>query len=216
MKRRIIALVSSLAVLLAVLLTGCGGTQTAKVSTADTGVLTLRVNPEIAIAYDKDGLVSDVTGLNADGQQIVASYTDYIGKTCDTVLQELVEGVGLVSVLGREFLEGRGQGHVRHGEAAALYGGLVVVHEVDLVVVALAACDVEGDFEPVQRFEHDVGLQVVGAVVYGRAYERRVLGHEPVVLDGMVDVVAAHGGEGKSQPRRHGAVTGRLAEHVAN
>ena len=90
MKRRIIALASSLAVLLAVLLTGCGGTQTAKVSTADTGVLTLRVNPEIAIAYDKDGLVSDVTGLNADGQQIVAGYTDYIGKTCDTVLQELV------------------------------------------------------------------------------------------------------------------------------
>ena len=90
MKRRIIALASSLAVLLAVLLTGCGGTQTASVSTADTGVLTLRVNPEIAIAYDKDGLVSDVTGLNADGQQIVAGYTDYIGKTCDTVLQELV------------------------------------------------------------------------------------------------------------------------------
>ena len=90
MKRRIIALASSLAVLLAVLLTGCGGTQTASVSTADTGVLTLRVNPEIAIAYDKDGLVSDVTGLNADGQQIVAGYTDYIGKTCDAVLQELV------------------------------------------------------------------------------------------------------------------------------
>lgn len=90
MKRRIIALASSLAVLLAVLLTGCGGTRTASVSTADTGVLTLRVNPEIAIAYDKDGLVSDVTGLNADGQQIVAGYTDYIGKTCDTVLQELV------------------------------------------------------------------------------------------------------------------------------
>ncbi|MBE6918570.1 MAG: hypothetical protein E7469_02670 [Ruminococcaceae bacterium] len=91
MKRRttLIALVSSLAVLLTVLLTGCGssGSDTA------AGYLTLSVNPAIRIAYNADGLVTGLEGRNDDGTAIAGAYTDYIGKDCSTVLRELVTDI---------------------------------------------------------------------------------------------------------------------------
>lgn len=76
-----------------VLLTGCGGTaqnQTPAPEEAAAGIITLSVNPEIKIEYDRQGLVTAVTGANDDGKAIVAEYPDYIGKDCETVLAELV------------------------------------------------------------------------------------------------------------------------------
>ena len=87
LRRKVLAAVSSLAVLAAVLLTGC--MNPAGESLADTGILTLRVNPEIEIAYDQDGNVLELTGKNDDGANIVAAYTDYKGKSCDTVLRRI-------------------------------------------------------------------------------------------------------------------------------
>ena len=91
MKRRttLIALVSSLAVLLTVLLTGCGSNG----SGAAAGYLTLSVNPAIRIAYNADGLVTGLEGRNDDGTAIAGAYTDYIGKDCSTVLRELVTDI---------------------------------------------------------------------------------------------------------------------------
>ena len=94
MRRTLYAAVSSLAVMGAVLLTGCGAEQAASgTSLAETGLLTLSVNPEIAITYNKEGLVTDLDGRNADGDQIVAGYPDYIGKDCKTVLADLVREI---------------------------------------------------------------------------------------------------------------------------
>ena len=53
---------------------------------AEKGYLTLSVNPEIMITYDKKGLVTDLTGKNDDGKKIAADYDDYIGKECDCLL----------------------------------------------------------------------------------------------------------------------------------
>jgi len=56
----------------------------------DTGILTLRINPEIQIEYNDDGLVTELNGTNANGEEIVASYPDYIGKESSEVLEDLV------------------------------------------------------------------------------------------------------------------------------
>ena len=93
MKRRMIllALVSSLAVMLAVLLTGCA--SPANNAESEKGYLTLSVNPEIRIEYNADGLVTGLEGRNDDGKAIVESYSDYIGKACSVVLKELVDDI---------------------------------------------------------------------------------------------------------------------------
>ena len=51
------------------------------------------VNPEIEIDYDKAGNVVALTGLNADGQAVLASYTGYEGKACTAVVSELVDEI---------------------------------------------------------------------------------------------------------------------------
>lgn len=92
MKRRIslLALVSSLAVLIAVLLTGCAPANNAE---SEKGYLKLSVNPEIRIEYNADGLVTGLEGLNRDGSDIVSGYGDYIGKSCSDVLKDLVADI---------------------------------------------------------------------------------------------------------------------------
>ena len=77
LRRKLLAAVSSLAVASAVLLAGCGE-QPAQEGTAlkETGVLTLSVNPEIQIEYNKDGKVTALTGRNDDGKGIVEAYPD--------------------------------------------------------------------------------------------------------------------------------------------
>ena len=89
-RRKILAAASSLAVL-AALLTGCGAQPQDGSVTA--GVLTLRVNPEIAIHYNETGKVVALEGDNRDGREIVEAYPDYIGKDCETVVRELVEEI---------------------------------------------------------------------------------------------------------------------------
>lgn len=101
MKKKSITL--TLAALLSIsliggILTGCStkqasastGTSTENSQQADGGVLTLKVNPEIDISYDDEGLVTKVEGKNDDGNTIVAEYADYSGKDCRQVVSDLV------------------------------------------------------------------------------------------------------------------------------
>ena len=87
-RRKLFAAVSSLAVALTVLLTGCAEPEGAALR--DTGTLTLSVNPEIQIEYNRDGKVTALTGRNDDGKGIVEAYPDYIGKDCEDVLKDLI------------------------------------------------------------------------------------------------------------------------------
>jgi len=60
----------------------------------DSGVLVLRVNPEIAIKYGEQGIVTDVRGRNDEGNAIVENYQDFTGKNSDEVLKELITLIG--------------------------------------------------------------------------------------------------------------------------
>ena len=90
LRRKVLAAVSSLAVLAAVLLAGCATQPAEGNALKETGILTLSVNPEIQIEYNKEGRVTALSGQNEDGKGIVASYQDYIGKDCSEVLQDLI------------------------------------------------------------------------------------------------------------------------------
>ena len=92
-RRKVLAAVSSLAVLGAALLAGCGTPANEGAILPETGTLTLRVNPEIAIHYNQSGKVVALKGDNQDGREIVEAYPDYIGKDCEVVVQELVEEI---------------------------------------------------------------------------------------------------------------------------
>ena len=90
----------------ALTLTACGGSTTAlppgtdvqntpaatapERPAASVGTVLLSVNPEIEMDYDEAGNVVALTGLNTDGQAVLASYTGYEGKPCTTVVSELV------------------------------------------------------------------------------------------------------------------------------
>ena len=111
LRRTFLVTVSSLALLSTALLTGCGSQQTAadnsiqtsteeiaaeapaeagSTALAETGILVLSVNPEIQIDYDKEGVVTAITGRNEDGKRIAEASQDEIGKNCDEVLKNLI------------------------------------------------------------------------------------------------------------------------------
>ena len=90
LRRKIFVAVSSLAVLSAALLTGCGAPASDNTSLPQTGILTLSVNPEIRIEYDKEGKVLAMAGENDDGKSIVSNCKEYVGMDCDDVLKDLI------------------------------------------------------------------------------------------------------------------------------
>ena len=90
LRRKLFAAASSLAVAATVLLAGCAAPVQEGTALKETGALTLSVNPEIQIEYNRDGKVTALTGRNDDGKGIVEAYPDYIGKDCEDVLKDLI------------------------------------------------------------------------------------------------------------------------------
>ncbi|HHX03178.1 MAG TPA: hypothetical protein GX733_02705 [Tissierellia bacterium] len=77
---------------LALALTSCAQkSQPSSVALDETGTIILRVNPEISVEYNKEGLVTKITGENDDGKGIVDTYKDFVGKDARTVVKELVQ-----------------------------------------------------------------------------------------------------------------------------
>ena len=102
MKRRTFKLLSLLFASLALILIGCANTndtmediQSDEIENSmSTGTLYLMLNPEIAIEYDEEALVTAVHGENADGEELIETYTDYVGKHSRVVIQELILKLG--------------------------------------------------------------------------------------------------------------------------
>src|SRR5699024_352988 len=99
MKKKILKAFGLALVMLAFFLTGCAGNNsneglgrlsTEEQALSDSGVLTLKINPEISIRYNEDGMVTEIKGENDDGVQIIEDYNDYIGKESGVVLEELI------------------------------------------------------------------------------------------------------------------------------
>ena len=98
----------TLMIMLAMVMTlvGCSTNSASTTETqntlASTGVLTLRVNPEIAISYDENGKVIDVKGVNDDGKAIASDTSSYVGKETRAVVAELLTKIGEAGYLVEE------------------------------------------------------------------------------------------------------------------
>ncbi len=104
--KKMVSLVTALMFSIA-LITGCAETS-AYVAEAEGGVLLLKVNPEIAIAYDKDGKVTKVDAKNDDASKLLANYASYEGKEARAVVTELVTLIGNAGYFVEE-VEGEGR-----------------------------------------------------------------------------------------------------------
>ena len=131
--RKMIAVLSALLTLLLALscLTGCAQSEPSATGTklAAGGVLVLRVNPEIAVNYDEQGLVTGVKARNDDGEQILTGYTDYTGKAAREVVTELVAAIGEAGYFVEE-VEGQGRQIVIEIEAGSRLPSDTFLNEV--------------------------------------------------------------------------------------
>ncbi len=97
-----------MALMMIVMLTGCAATPSQDVENTQVptptqpttptteedkavGAVLLSVNPEIKINFDVNGNVISLEGNNEDGANLLKDYSDYKGKPCKTVVNELVE-----------------------------------------------------------------------------------------------------------------------------
>lgn len=95
--RKLLAVLLGAAMLLGVL-AGCGSkdpqqTDPANPQISDTvpvGMVVLSTEAAVKISYDADGMVLDISGMNDHGIVLADTYTDYLGKSCATVVKELV------------------------------------------------------------------------------------------------------------------------------
>lgn len=86
------------AALLVCALAGCNSntaqqTDPANQQISDTipvGMVVLSTEAAVKISYDADGMVLEVSGMNDHGIVLADTYTDYLGKSCATVVKELV------------------------------------------------------------------------------------------------------------------------------
>ena len=96
-------LTTLLLTLVVIMTTGCGAKSSSNaalpavssepvVSKAIVSIL-LSINPEIKIDYDEKGIVISLEGKNEDGKKVLAEYTDYEGKSCETMVDELVKKI---------------------------------------------------------------------------------------------------------------------------
>ena len=103
-KKPLLTIALALGMSLAVL-SGCSQNDAASTSTASApaessaqvasgGTLVLKVNPEIALAYDDAGLVTGLTARNGDAEAILEKSGDLIGQPARDAVRQLVTLIG--------------------------------------------------------------------------------------------------------------------------
>ena len=119
-KRLMVTLAAVLSLSLFGGLIGCGSRQPAEPATtqsgtavetqaeAQGGVISLKVNPEIAVFYDENGAVTKIESRNDDGKKVITNYTGFEGKECRVVIGELI---ALINEAGYFVEETEGEAH---------------------------------------------------------------------------------------------------------
>ena len=89
-------------------LTACGIPASNEGALSQGGVLYLKVNPEIAVSYDKEGNVTAVRAENDDGAEIISDFKGFEGRPCKDIVAELVKIIGNKGYFVEE-IEGEGK-----------------------------------------------------------------------------------------------------------
>ena len=86
-------LISVICIGLVFVLGACASAAAAGLDLTQGGNLHLSEEMEFAIVIDQQGNVETVTACRDDGNKVLAEYTGFQGKDCETVTQELVEAI---------------------------------------------------------------------------------------------------------------------------
>lgn len=91
-KGSILTLTAILSMVVAcVLLCGCAYFQPQQTAMPEEGgILLIKVNPEIAVVYDKDGKVVAVEGRNDGGRNLITDDAEFEGKSCNEVVTAII------------------------------------------------------------------------------------------------------------------------------
>lgn len=153
-----------------ILLTGCGANDTPaadlpanETGSESVGTLLLSVNPEIEVEYDRSGLVLEIEGINDDGRSVLQSYTDYKGRSCDEVVNELVAKIYQAGYFEKT-VDGKARNIVIKLEDGSSYPDGTFLEEVaEGVRQAVSACGVTSKTVTVDRDDLDdrgyIGLE---------------------------------------------------------
>ena len=93
MKKTTILFAMIMTLVLTVFATGCAQSADGNQPISGTGQIILSVNPEIAVHYNKEGIVTKIEGINNDGKTVVSNVNDYIGRDCREVVKDLVKQI---------------------------------------------------------------------------------------------------------------------------
>ena len=93
MKKKTILFAMIMTIVLTMFATGCGQSAKDNLPISEYGQIILSVNPEIAVHYNKEGLVTKIEGVNNDGKTVVSNVNDYIGRNCRDVVKDLVKQI---------------------------------------------------------------------------------------------------------------------------
>ena len=93
MKKTTILFAMIMTLVLTVFATGCAQSADGNQPISGTGQIILSVNPEIAVHYNKEGIVTKIEGINNDGKTVVRNVNDYIGHNCRDVVKDIVKQI---------------------------------------------------------------------------------------------------------------------------
>ncbi len=110
MKKRIVLILTALAMILS--LAACGPKPVEKETTQQTdgklfskGAIIVKVNPEVKVNYDEEGLTTSVEALNDDGLDIIKNLDGFVGVAVKQTVRRIIEEMGNKGYLFEE-LEG--------------------------------------------------------------------------------------------------------------
>lgn len=134
-------------------LSACSQTtgETGGTELASGGVLVLSVNPEIAVEYDENALVTAVTARNDDAIEIIDVCSGLIGKEARQVVTELVSAIGEAGYFVEE-IEGE-----RRQITLEIESGSKLPHDdfLDEVVSDIRDCVNRNDWDVPMGVEND-------------------------------------------------------------
>ena len=131
------------------------------------------------------------------------------------ILEELVKDGAMVIVIGLNRPQCRGQRDMGLDITTTIDVGRVVIHELNLGGAVVGTVTVQFDLETCNGFQLNLGIEFLGASIQGRSRLCRVF-HEPVAVDGLLNIGLSCEAEGEVQTGSHIVVMGRLSKDVTN
>ena len=128
--------------------------ETAASVVPELGVLYVKVNPEVAVHYDSQGIVTAVEGVNDDGIALVQDTSQFVGRQCREVVRDLVEDINEAGYFAEE-IEGEGRRIVIEVEKGSSIPDQEFLNEI--------VADVQGYVSTMQLFSD---IDIEGATDY--------------------------------------------------